>query len=497
MKPGGHFLRELRATFESQQERPAVICEGRAIAFGELNALAERCAAFLQCQSVQAGDRVVLLTPRKLPFLVAFLGATYAGAIPLPLNPRFTREELRFYLTDGGARVVIAGDEQRTLLASLVPELQEPPTVVADDAVLDAPHGDLRHYSPAADDPCLILYSSGTTGWPKGVVHTQVNMASALNALKDCWRLNSDDVVINMLPLFHIHGLVFATLATWLAGGCVRIEDAFDPRQALDTIGQGTVFMAVPPMYYRLLDEPGFREAAKTWTGVRLFTCGSAPIRPEVLPELESILGRPVINRYGMTEAHIITSLPLDGPWRQGSVGLPLAGIELRVATGDGAEANVGEVGSVIIRGPNLFREYWQNPEATRAAFANGWFDTGDLGSRDERGLLTLVGRQHDLIIVSGYNVYPQVVERVLGECPGVRECAVFGVPDRQRGESVAAAIVRSDAALDEPRLRAWIGDRLIHYQQPRAYLFLEALPRNSLGKVLRRNLRTQLTPDP
>ena len=494
MKPGGHFLRELRATFESQPRRPAVVYDGRTIAFGELSALAERSAAFLQSQGVQAGDRVILLTPRKLPFLIACLGVMFSGGIPLPLNPRFTREELRFYLTDSGARVVIAGDEQRTLLAGLALELQEPPTVVADDAVLDAPHGDLRHNSPAADDPCLILYSSGTTGWPKGVVHTQANMASALNALKDCWRLTADDVVINMLPLFHIHGLVFATLATWLAGGCVRIEDAFDARQALDTIGQGTVFMAVPPMYYRLLDEPGFREAAKKWTGVRLFTCGSAPIRPEILPELESILGRPVINRYGMTEAHIITSLPLDGPWPQGSVGWPLEGVELRIAAEGGAEAQVGEVGSVLIRGPNLFCEYWQNAEATRAAFAGGWFDTGDLGSFDERGMLTLVGRKHDLIITSGYNVYPQVVERVIGECPGVRECAVFGVPDQKRGEQVAAAIVRSDVALDESRLRAWLADRLIHYQQPRRIVFLDALPRNSLGKILRRDLRDQLT---
>jgi malonyl-CoA/methylmalonyl-CoA synthetase len=490
-------LNELRATFAAQPNRPALIVSGRTIAFGELEALAERCAALFQSRGLQAGDRLVLLSPQKLPFLIASLGAMYAGAIPLPLNPRFTREELRFYLTDSGARVVVAGQDQQTLLAELVPKLPQPPTVISDEAILQAPSATFRASDAGADDPCLILYSSGTTGWPKGVVHSQTNMASALVALRDCWRLNADDVVINMLPLFHIHGLVFATLATWLAGGCVRIEEAFDAGRALETIGQGTVFMAVPPMYYRLLDEPGFRAAAKGWSGVRLFTCGSAPIRPEVLPELESILGRPVINRYGMTEAHIITSLPLEGPWPQGSVGLPLAGVELRVAAADGAEARAGEVGSVLIRGPNLFREYWRNPEATRAAFAGGWFDTGDLGSRDERGYLTLVGRKHDLIITSGYNVYPQVVERVLGECPGVRECAVFGVADSQRGESVAAAIVASDSSLDEGQVRAWLTDRLVHYQQPRQFLFLSALPRNSLGKILRRELQALLNPEP
>jgi malonyl-CoA/methylmalonyl-CoA synthetase len=296
--------------------------------------------------------------------------------------------------------------------------------------------------------------------------------------------------------LFHIHGLAFATHVTWLAGGCVRIEDAFDPVGSLAAIGHGTVLMAVPPIYYRLLEEPQFRAAARSWSHVRLFTCGSAPIRPEVLPELEAILGRPVINRYGMTEAFVITSLPLDGPWPSGSVGTLLAGVELRVIRDDAALAAAGEVGSVLIRGPNLFREYWQNPAATAAALSSGWFDTGDLGQLDASGFLTLVGRKHDLIITSGYNVYPQVVERVIGQCPGVSECAVLGLPDRQRGERVVAAVVRGDASIDEARLRAWWNDRLVHYQQPRQVVFVEALPRNSLGKVLRRELREQLQSD-
>jgi len=209
-----------------------------------------------------------------------------------------------------------------------------------------------------------------------------------------------------------------------------------------------------------------------------------------VLPELQEILQRPIINRYGMTESYVISSLPLEGPWPDGSVGLPLSGVEIRVQRPDGAEAAIGEVGSVLIRGPNIFRQYWQKPEATEKAFATGWFETGDLGQLDEQGFLTLVGRTHDLIIVSGYNVYPQVVERVLGECPGVGECAVLGLPDAERGERVAAAIVRSDAALDESRVRDWVKDRLIHYQQPKNLLFIDALPKNGLGKVLRRELR-------
>jgi malonyl-CoA/methylmalonyl-CoA synthetase len=252
------------------------------------------------------------------------------------------------------------------------------------------------------------------------------------------------------------------------------------------------VFMAVPTIYCRLLEHPGFAAAARRWQSVRLFTCGSAPIRPEVLPELEAILGRPVINRYGMTEAHVITSLPLDGPWPQGSVGLPIAGIEMRLAPAEGAAVGAGTVGRVYVRGPNLFRGYWQRPEATRQAFAGGWFDTGDLGMLDDTGFLTLVGRSNDLIITNGYNVYPPVVERAINGCAGVRECAVFGVPDARRGEQVVAVVVRADSALDEAKLMAELGERLVDYQRPRTVIFAEELPRNAMGKVLRRVLRDQ-----
>jgi malonyl-CoA/methylmalonyl-CoA synthetase len=485
-----HFLDDLRASFQRHGSRCALEYGGRKWTYAELDAASRRCAAWLQSVGVNSGDRVVLFTPNKLPFLIGQLGAMFAGGVPLPLNPRFTREEMRFFLTDSGARIVIAGSEQPSLVEQLAAELPTPPRIVADAVALDAPASTYRPISRGADDSCLILYSSGTTGWPKGVVHTNANVASSLYALADCWRMTPDDVVVNVLPLFHIHGLAFATHLTWLSGGCLVVDDAFEPARTMAAISRATVFMAVPPMYYRLLDEPQFAPAAKGWSNVRLFTCGSAPIRAEVLPRLEGILHRPVINRYGMTEAYVITSLPLDGPWPNGSVGLPLRGVELRVLRDDGGESAAAEVGSVQIRGPNLFREYWNKPEATREAFNDGWFDTGDLGQRDAAGFLTLVGRKHDLIITSGYNVYPQVVERVVGECPGVAECAVVGLPDAQRGERVAVAIVRGDPRLDEAALQSWWSERLVHYQQPKAVLFLESLPKNSLGKVLRRELR-------
>ncbi len=447
-----HLLAELCESFATHANRPALRGPGgMACSYGDLERRARRAAAALQGEGMEPGDRVILCTPAKLPLLIAHLGVLLGGGVSVPLNPRFTREELRYFVGDSGASIAVVGREQRDVLESLRGECPSLRGVVIDESLAAAPDATPQAAAPGSDDPCLMIYSSGTTGQPKGVVHTHANVAASLRALQACWRITAADTIVNVLPLFHIHGLSFATQLTLLAGGCVVIEDAFEPQRMLQTIGQGTVFMAVPTIYYRLLEQPGFADAAQRWKDVRLFTCGSAPIRPEVLPELEAILGRPIINRYGMTEAHVITSLPLDGPWPQGSVGLPLGGIEMRLATDAGEPVAPGAVGRIYVRGPNLFRGYWQRPEATREAFATGWFDTGDLGTLDGAGLLTLVGRSGDLIITNGYNVYPPVVERAINACAGVRECAVFGVPDVRRGERVVAAVVvrRSGARRD------------------------------------------------
>jgi malonyl-CoA/methylmalonyl-CoA synthetase len=492
---GPHFLAELRESFARNANRSAV--RGRSgipISYDNLANLARYAAAALQGHGMRPGDRVLLCTPHKLPFLIAHLGVLFGGGVSVPLNPRFTREELRYFLKDSGASVAVASPAVRDVLESLRSDCPGLRTVLRDyEDVANAPKATPQSVQPDGEAPCLMIYSSGTTGQPKGIVHTNANVAASLRALQACWRVTADDVIVNVLPLFHVHGLSFATQLTLLAGGCVHIEEAFDSDRTVEAIGRGTVFMAVPTIYYRLLDHPGFPYAARHWKDVRLFTCGSAPIRPEVLPALESILGRPVINRYGMSEAHVITSLPLDGPWPQGSVGVPIDGIEMRLATAEGESAAVGAVGRIYVRGPNLFRGYWQQPEATRQAFATGWFDTGDLGTLDANGFLTLVGRSNDLIITNGFNVYPPVVERAINTCPGVRECAVFGVPDRRRGERVVAVVVRADPALDEARLMAELSERLVDYQRPRTVMFVEELPRNTMGKVLRRVLRDQV----
>jgi malonyl-CoA/methylmalonyl-CoA synthetase len=489
------FFDDLHATFADRSAHTAVEWRGRAYSYGELERLAIAAGALLRDRGMGPGERVAVWTADRFAFLVTHLGVLLGGGVSLPLNSRFTREEMRHFLADSGAKVVVGDPDGLPLLDELRPGLPDLRSVITAREVADAPHYTARRVPTAPDDPCLILYSSGTTGRPKGVVHTPANLGASLRALRDCWRVISDDAVLHVLPLFHIHGLSFAAQMTLLAGGRLLLEDGFHPDRTLAAAGRATVVMAVPTIYYRLLDHPGFRAAARQLSGVRLFTCGSAPIRPEVLPVLEEILGRPVINRYGMTEAHVIASLPLDGPWPWGSVGLPLAGVEAEVVNAAGQPLQVGEVGAVRVRGPNLFREYWRNPEATANAFAGGWFDTGDLGSFDDNGFLTLAGRSTDLIITAGYNVYPQVVERAVNECPGVRESAVFGLPDPIRGEAVAAAVVRSDPALDEDRLRSFLETRLVDYQHPGVFVFVDELPRNALGKVPAAELRSLVPP--
>jgi malonyl-CoA/methylmalonyl-CoA synthetase len=490
----GHFLDELRATFATRASKTAIQWRDRSLTFGELDRMARCWASSLQDAGVGPGDRVAITTREKTQFLAAHLGALHAAAVSLPLNPGLTRDELRYCLEDSGAAAVVAGGDQRPIVESLRSGLPGLRAVLPDDLPVHARQSPVSEPPIARDDPCLMLYSSGTTGRPKGVVHTHSNLASALRGLIECWRFTPDDVLINVLPLFHIHGLSFAAHLSLLCGCCMLMDQSFHPRNTLELLRQGTVFMAIPTFYYSFLERPEFKAAAREWRSLRLCTCGSAPIRPEVLPELEELLGRPVINRYGMTEAHVVSSLPLDGPWPPGSVGVPLSGIELRVMKEDGTPAAPGELGTVEIRGPNLFREYWQKPDATREAFASGWFDTADLGSRDAAGFLTLVGRKNDLIITSGFNVYPQVVERVINECPGVRESAVVGVPDRKRGERVAAAVVRSDETLSSNTLRTYLNEHLVDYQRPSEVVFVAALPRNAIGKVMRRELREQFT---
>jgi malonyl-CoA/methylmalonyl-CoA synthetase len=414
---------------------------------------------------------------------------------------------MTYFLNDSGARFLFASGRQAAIINKIkhkCPKLE---------AIFDLSFNKVKKPSvdsknlidaPPLRDPGnqnFILYSSGTTGQPKGVVHTHANTAASLLALQKCWQFSPDDVLLNVLPLFHIHGLSFAAHLSLISGSTMIIEDRFHPLKTMEKIRDATVFMGVPTYYYAFLNRREFKEKAKEWTRTRLFTCGSAPIRSEVLYKIETILGKPLINRYGMTESHVISSLPLDGPYKHGSVGLPLEGIEMKIGNdlsgSDSDKSGQKElVGEVMVRSTCLFNHYWRKTQATKSAFDNdGFFKTGDLGYIDNDGYLFLVGRKNDLIITSGYNVYPPVVERVINEFPGIKESAVIGIPDPLKGEKVMAVIVpECDVKVDLKQLRRHCLEKLVHYQCPVYFEAVEKLPRNTMGKVLKRELKEQST---
>lgn len=493
------FVELLQHQFNQNADRPALIYHNDVLTFAQLETRAKSVGAFLQDKGLERGARVILYTPDKFSFLIIHLGIILSGGVSLPLNFSFTKDEMLFFLNDSGAHFVFASDDQAAVVEQISADCPNLRAVIDPaEAITEDESRQFRATSLEPEDSCFILYSSGTTGTPKGVVHTHHNLAASLLDLRKCWRFTGEDVLLNVLPLFHIHGLSFATHLSLISGSAMILEDKFHPVRTMEKISDATVFMAVPTIYYALLRRPEFKEKAKDWKRTRLFTCGSAPIRPEVLPELETILNAPVVNRYGMTESHVITSLPLDGPFPQGSVGLPLDGVDLKLVTEDGRtiladaleEGDYGPVGEVRIRSENLFDHYWNNPQSTASEFdKDGYFSTGDLGRFDELGFLTLVGRKKDLIITGGYNVYPAVVERAINSFTQVKESSVIGIPDARKGEQVVAVVV-PDGHLDVTELRRYCQEILVNYQVPTRFELVDELPCNTMGKILKRVLK-------
>jgi malonyl-CoA/methylmalonyl-CoA synthetase len=348
---------------------------------------------------------------------------------------------------------------------------------------VDLPDGEAPELDVAGrGDPALICYTSGTTGAPKGAVLRHGNLLASAEALRLAWRWVQDDRLVLALPLFHIHGLGVGLHGTLLTGASAVLLPRFDPDAVLDAARdhEATLFFGVPTMYARLAGSPRVGELAS----LRLLVSGSAALPPTVFERLAERAGQRPLERYGMTETVMNVSNPHDGERRPGTVGLPLPGVELRLAEGDG---------EVLLRGPNVFDGYWRNPEATAEAFdADGWFRTGDLGSLDERGYLRIEGRSKELIITGGYNVHPREVEELLLEHPGVAEVAVVGTPSEEWGEVVTAFVVATDPGdpPDEDELLALAAEQLAPFKRPRLVRYVESLPRNALGKVLKHELR-------
>jgi malonyl-CoA/methylmalonyl-CoA synthetase len=466
--------------------------DGRCVTFADLNQSSARIAACFAQLGARPGDRVCAQVARSPEAIALFLACLRGGFVYVPINPAFTAVEAAYYLEDSQPRIVVV-DPARTAPTTDADELLTLDTDGRGTLIERSRELAPRLYSHpcAADDIALLLYTSGTTGRPKGAMLTHGNIASNVKSLCDLWRFTSDDVLVHVLPLSHVHGLVVA-LGCALASGCtLRLLDRFDPMQVIHEFATGTVFMGVPTHYARLLAEPSLDRAS--CASMRLFVSGSAPLTPQAFGEFQARTGHRILERYGMTETVMIVSNPYDGERVPGSVGYALPGVDLRVVDAEGAPLAREETGVLEVRGPNVCRGYWQAPDETAAAFRDdGYFITGDIARIDPDGRVWLEGRASDLMITGGYNVYPREIEDALLAMEGVSDAAVFGVPHPLWGEAVVAAICVRELARDEAAVVAALRTRLASYKLPKRVVLMDALPRNAMGKVQKHALRAQ-----
>ena len=473
------------------RERPFLALEDGAVwTHGAFADRAARLASALAALGLAPGDRIAVQVAKHPDALTLYAAALCGGFVFLPLNTAYTAAELDHFVSDSGAALFVC-DDGTAGEAEPVATRHGARTVRL--AELTDRAAEAAYAAPAArgaDDLAAILYTSGTTGRSKGAMLTHGNLLSNALALVEAWRFGPEDVLIHALPVFHTHGLFVATNVTLAARSSMIFQTRFDPDAVLAAMPKATVLMGVPTFYTRLLDHPGLSaDAAK---GMRLFVSGSAPMLVETHRAWEARTGHRILERYGMTETNMNASNPYEGERRPGTVGPPLPGVEIRI-TGEGrAPLPVGEPGMVEVRGPNVFAGYWNLPEKTAEELGpDGWFVTGDLGALSEDGYLSIIGRQKDLVISGGYNVYPKEVEEALDALPGVRESAVFGVPHPDLGEAVTAVVVpESEGSLDLDRLRDALAGTLARFKRPGRVFEIEALPRNTMGKVQKNVLR-------
>jgi malonyl-CoA/methylmalonyl-CoA synthetase len=479
-------------------ERVAIDTPGRTpLSFAELDDLAARIARALADGGLVAGDRVVVQVDKSPEALCVYLACLRAGFIYLPLNTAYRPAELEYFLDDASPRAVVCRPEACEIMEGLAARRGAGQVYTLDDAgggtlcrsargLASMPVADLDGDAVAA-----ILYTSGTTGRPKGAMLTHRNLSANALALHQAWGWREGDVLLHALPLFHIHGLFVACHCALLNASTMIALPRFDADSVLDALPRATVFMGVPTFYTRLLANP--RLDAGRCRGMRLFTCGSAPLLEQTFEAFHARTGHAILERYGMTETGMNTSNPLDGPRRPGTVGPPLPGVSVRVVDDSGAEAPTGTIGVLQVRGDNVFAGYWNKPDANAESFASdGWFITGDLARIEPDGYVAIVGRAKDMIISGGYNVYPKEIEGRIDEISGVVESSVIGIPDADFGEAVTAVVVRASGREDltEQSVIAALKEVVANYKIPKRVHFVDELPRNAMGKVQKNVLR-------
>jgi long-chain acyl-CoA synthetase len=487
-----NLAQNLLDTAAKEGPHPALRMDEAALSYDEFREAALRVAAGLRSRGVEPGDRVGMVLPNVLSFPVVFYGALLAGAAVVPMNPLLKAREIEYYLTDSGARLIVAGTQSAEPAAeaaaavgvdSVTVDLAMPREVMADEG-LDAP------VERADSDTAVILYTSGTTGQPKGAELTHAGLNSNARTTQETLLEGTpDDVIMGCLPLFHVFGLTCSLNACVLAGASLTLIPRFDGGKALDVIERDgvTVFEGVPTMFSAMLHQPDTDK--RDVSSLRLCVSGGSAMPVEVMRSFEETFGCIVLEGYGLSETSPVASFNHPHAERKpGSIGTPIRGVEMRLVDDEGTDVPAAEVGEIAIRGENVMKGYWQREEETAKAIPDGWFRTGDLARQDEEGYYFIVDRKKEMIIRGGYNVYPREIEEALYEHPAVAEAAVIGIAHPDLGEEVAAAVaLKPGASAEVDELRNFVKERVAAYKYPRHLWLVDSLPKGPTGKILRR----------
>ncbi|HLV27733.1 MAG TPA: malonyl-CoA synthase [Burkholderiaceae bacterium] len=496
----------LETGFPQDRHQVAIETPGQTYSWNDIDSMSGRLASLLQSLQLPRGARVAVQVEKSPMALMLYLATLRAGLVYLPLNTAYKAAEVEYFLTDAEPAMIVCDSSNLSWVTELAEKTgtQHVHTLDADGSgslALAAAGADeaFETVQNQPDDLAAILYTSGTTGRSKGAMLSHRNLSSNAEVLKDFWGWRSDDVLLHMLPIFHVHGLFVASHGALLAGAKMIWLPKLDVDQALQYLPRSTVMMGVPTYYVRLLADSRFNR--EVCANMRLFISGSAPLLRETFEAFQERTGHTILERYGMSETIMLTSNPYDsalGERLGGTVGMPLPGVSVRVVDEDNNDVQVGTIGNVQVKGPNVFSAYWRMPEKTREEFtSDGWFRTGDVGQFGGDGVpdnyLTIVGRSKDLIISGGYNVYPKEIELVIDALPGVDESAVIGVPHPDFGEAVVAVVVpKKGQTLDEAAMLASLKGSLANFKVPKRIHFVQELVRNTMGKVQKNALREQ-----
>ncbi len=487
--------------FPADLDTPLLLTEdGRNVTYAEADEASARIANCLLQLGAEHGDRVTVQVEKSVENLFLYLASLRAGLVYHPLNTAYTAAELAYFLDNAEPTIVICASDAVGTIESVLPQsgvkalltldadgggslMRQAADAIADTDVAQCDGGDMA----------ALLYSSGTTGQPKGIMLSHDNLRKNGETLAEVWGFSASDRLLHMLPIYHVHGLFVGISCVLMSGASMVWHSSYSDKAAVVAMPDCTVMMGVPTFYTRLLANPDF--GPECCANMRLFVSGSAPLLAETFAEFQARTGHTLLERYGMTETGMNTSNPLRGERRAGTVGPALPGVTVRVVDDAGERLSDngvgGETGNLQVQGPNVFRGYWRMPDKTAEDFtADGFFNTGDKATIDADGYVSIVGRAKDMIISGGLNVYPKELEMVIDDMPGVKESAVIGVPHADFGEAVVAVIIADGCAPTAVEVIAYCKTQLANFKVPKRVEVIDALPRNAMGKVQKNVLR-------